>query len=167
MSVPMLPGWWPAASKRKDVFCSLQLFFCRPEGNTAWWDMNRQAPEGAFNPAFHPKAMNVDDSIDGRSSGLCPHRLTFPSPKQAKPAQFVNSGTVVEELPGDFPSPAGAGGRMGIYSYGDSAGFPPVFPFNDARRQPRSARKYGFFGIAGLSSGGIRIATINAYETRP
>jgi hypothetical protein len=32
---------------------------------------------------------------------------------------------------------AAAGTATGsIYSYGDSAGFAPVFPFNDAKRQP-------------------------------
>jgi hypothetical protein len=32
-----------------------------------------------------------------------------------------------------------------IYSYGDSAGFTPVFPFNGATRQPGSAAKVRLF----------------------
>src|SRR6185312_617569 len=35
-----------------------------------------------------------------------------------------------------------------IYSYGDSAGFSPDFPFNDAWRQPNPVRRYSFQRIA-------------------
>jgi hypothetical protein len=46
-------------------------------------------------------------------------------------------GQWFEVLPGDFQPPAKApGGLVNIHSYGDSAGFAPDFPFNDAGRQP-------------------------------
>ena len=52
-----------------------------------------------------------------------PHRLTFPS-------AGADSGLRMRVIPA-------AGTAAGsIYSYGDSAGFTPVFPINDAKRQP-------------------------------
>lgn len=47
----------------------------------------------------------------------------------------VLSGQWSEVLPGSFSRLKR--GRMDIYSYGDSAGFAPDFPFNGALRQPK------------------------------
>jgi hypothetical protein len=65
-----------------------------------------------FIPAFLPKAL-VKNDASGRSSGSTP----FPA--------FPLAQWLVEEM---VPP-----GRGGLYSYGDSAGMEPDFPFNEFR----------------------------------
>jgi hypothetical protein len=69
-------------------------------------------------PRFSPESRECDNMIR-QVFWLMLHRLTFPS-------ATADSGVVVRVIP--LPGRP----ERGIYSYGDSAGFTPDFPFNDA-----------------------------------
>ena len=79
-------------------------------------------------PRFSPESR---ECLDGTRQvfWLMLHRYTFPS-------AAADSGLCVWAV---IPLPAAP--ERGIYSYGDSAGLTPDFPFNDAKRQPDRPRR--------------------------
>jgi len=79
-------------------------------------------------PRFSPESRECVDGIR-QVFWLMLHLRTFPS-------GGADSGT---EEAGD--SATGVTGAGAFYSYGDSAGFAPDFPFNDAKRQPNRRRR--------------------------